>query len=535
MGQSASSVAGAQNRIKFKASPVIFSSMKESDDSEDVVVDVFDVGYFDYSSNLPDECLACIFHFLSSGDRKSCSLVCRRWLRVEGQSRHRLSLNAQSDLVAVVPLIFSRFDSVTKLALKCDRRSTSIGDAALVLISLRCRNLTRLKLRSCRELTDAGMEAFAKNCKGLKKLSCGSCAFGAKGMNAVLDNCSLMEELSVKRLRGITDGAAAEPIGPGVAGGSLRVICLKELYNGQCFGPLIIGSKNLRTLKLFRCSGDWDKILEVIAEQVSGLVEIHLERLQVSDTGLAAISKCSILEILHLVKTPECTNNGLKIVAESCKLLRKLHIDGWKTNRISDEGLIAVAKHCPNLQELVLIGVNPTCASLEKLATNCLNLERLALCGSETVGDPELSCIAAKCIALRKLCIKSCPVSDQGMEALAGGCPNLVKVKVKKCRLVTSESADWLRTTRGSVAVNLDTPEPENPDATSASDGGVPEVGNENRQVTGQVRGVNIASSSTGRSNSFKARLGLTAGRNLVACTFRRWSSFGGSSSSRNN
>ncbi|KAK4344805.1 hypothetical protein RND71_034981 [Anisodus tanguticus] len=112
MGQSASTVAGAQNRIKFRSSPVIFSSMKESDDSEDVVVDVFDVRDFDYSSNLPDECLACIFHFLSSGDRKSCSLICRRWLRVEGQSRHHLSLNAQSDLVAVVPLIFSQFDSV---------------------------------------------------------------------------------------------------------------------------------------------------------------------------------------------------------------------------------------------------------------------------------------------------------------------------------------------------------------------------------------------------------------------------------------
>nr|XP_016455607.1 PREDICTED: F-box protein At1g47056-like [Nicotiana tabacum] len=533
MGQSASTFAGAHNRIKFRSSSPI-SSMKDSDDSDDAVIDVFEVGDFDYTNYIPDECLACIFQSLSSGDRKSCSLVCRRWLRVEGQSRHRLSLNAQSDLVTVVPLIFSRFDSVTKLALKCDRRSTSIGDEALVLISLRCRNLTRLKLRSCRELTDAGMEAFAKNCKGLKKLSCGSCAFGAKGMNAVLNNCSALEELSVKRLRGITDGASAEPIGPGVAGGSLRVICLKELYNGQCFGPLIIGSKNLRTLKLFRCSGDWDKLLEVIAEQVScGLVEVHLERLQVSDTGLAAISKCLNLEILHLVKTPECTNIGLKTVAEHCKLLRKLHIDGWKTNRISDEGLIAVAKHCPNLQELVLIGVNPTCASLEKLATNCLNLERLALCGSETVGDPELSCIAAKCNALRKLCIKSCPVSDQGMEALAGGCPNLVKVKVKKCRLVTSESADWLRTTRGSVAVNLDATEPENPDA-SASDGGVPEVGNENRQVAAQVGGANIASSSTGRSNSFKARLGLTTGRHLVACTFRRWSSFGGSSSSRN-
>ncbi|KAJ0086234.1 hypothetical protein Patl1_08897 [Pistacia atlantica] len=333
----------------------------------------------DFISNLPDECLACIFQSLSSGDRKKCSLVCRRWLRIEGQSRHRLSLNAKSDLQNVIPSLFSRFDVVTKLALKCDRRSVSIGDDALVLISLKCRNLTRLKLRACRELTDAGMSVFAKNCKGLKKLSCGSCTFGAKGMNAVLDNCSTLEELSIKRLRGITDGAAAEPIGPGVASSSLKTICLKELYNGQCFGPLIIGANKLRTLKLFRCSGDWDKLLQLVTDRVTSLGEIHLERIQVTDVGLAAISNCLDLEILHLVKTPECTNLGLAALSERCKLLRKLHIDGWKANRIGDEGLISVAKCCPNLQELVLIGVNPTKLSLEILASNCQNLERFSL------------------------------------------------------------------------------------------------------------------------------------------------------------
>lgn len=422
---------------------------------------------------------------------------------------------------------------MTKLALKCDRKSTSIGDDGLVLISLHCRNLTRLKLRACRELTDAGMAVFARNCKGLKKLSCGSCTFGAKGMNAILDNCSSLEELTVKRLRGITDGAApAEPIGPGAAATSLKTIYLKELYNGQCFGPLIIGSKNLRTLKLFRCSGDWDTLLLLIASRVTGMVEIHLERLQVSDTGVTAISNCMYLEILHLVKTPECTNLGLKAVAENCKLLRKLHIDGWKTNRIGDDGLISVAKNCPNLQELVLIGLNPTRISLELIAANCQNLERLALCGSETVGDAEISCIAAKCIALKKLCIKSCPVSNCGIEALAGGCPNLVKVKLKKCRGVTGEGADWLRTSRGSLAVNLDTHENEHQDA-SASDSNAHDNGLEMPPLPVAIQGVGGgASSSTGRSMSFKARLGLTAGRNLMVCTFRRWSSF--TSGSRN-
>ncbi|KAM1090062.1 hypothetical protein ACFX19_017953 [Malus domestica] len=333
----------------------------------------------DYTSDLPDECLASIFHFLCAGDRKRSSLVCHRWLRVDGQSRHRLSINAQAGLLPFLPALFARFDSVTKLALRCDRKSISLDDDAL-------------------------------NCKGLKKLSCGSCMFGAKAMNAVFEHCPALEELSVKRIRGVHDGS--EPIGDKIASSSLKSITLKEILNGQCFGPLVVGSKNLKTLKLIRCLGDWDTVLEKLGNGNQGVIEIHLERLQVTDLGLSAISKCSNLEVLHIVKAPECSNFGLICVAENCKLLRKLHIDGWRTNRIGDEGLIAISKECPNIQELVLIGVNPTSLSLTAIASNCQKLERLALCGSGSIGDAEFACIAAKCVALKKLCIKGCPISN---------------------------------------------------------------------------------------------------------------------------
>ncbi|GAB2293807.1 Putative VIER F-box protein 1 [Dionaea muscipula] len=479
----------------------------------------------DCTFDLPDECLACIFQSLPPADRKRCSLVCHRWLKVEGQSRHRLSLDAQSDLHPFLPSILSRFDSVTKLSLKCDRRSASVGDDALVLISLRCTNLTRLKLRACRQITNAGIEAFSNNCRSLKKLSCGSCTFGARGLNAVLDNCPGLEELSVKRLRGIT--TVATPIGPGVAAKSMRVICLKELYNGQCFGPLIIGSESLKTLKLFRCSGDWDRILPSMAGTATGVAEVHLERVQVSDVGLKGLSLCAELEILHLVKTPDCTNAGLVAVAERCRRLRKLHMDGCRANRIGDEGLIAVAKNCPELQELLLVGINPTRLSLGMLAESCVKMERLALCGSDTVGDVEISCIAAKCVALKRLCIKNCPVSDHGMEALAGGCPNLVKVKVKKCPAVTFECAHWLRAIRGSLAVNLDTGEGEAQRRHHDNGGNLGNGGGGEQEENIEIALASGATSSSSgiRSASIRSRLCLSTGRNLVACRLRRWAS----------
>ncbi|KAF5735265.1 SKP1 INTERACTING PARTNER 2 family protein [Tripterygium wilfordii] len=400
MGQSSSTTAevnigefSKSMSDRFLSSPIVSRDAVEK------------AGDWDLSSNIPDECLAYIFDFLCDGDRKRCSVVCRRWLRVEGNNRCRLSLNAQSEILSYLPSLFTRFDSVTKLALRCDRKSVSLNDDALILISLRCRNLIRLKLRGCRELTDLGVATFVQNCKGLKKLSCGSCTFGASAMNAVLQHCTGLEELSVKRL-------------------------------------------------------------------------------------------------------------------EKCKKLRKLHIDGWRTNRIGDEGLIAIAKHCSNLVELVLIGVNATHLSLATIAANCQKLERLALCGSSTIGDAEIVCIATKCMKLKKLCVKGCAISNIGVKALGSGCPDLVKVKVKKCRAVTSEIADWLQERRGPVIVNFDVVQYETLDAIVGGYGMQDNVV-ELATMAGQVI-VEDASTSNGRLALIMTKLGLFASRNLVACAFRR-------------
>ncbi|EOA25382.1 hypothetical protein CARUB_v10018713mg [Capsella rubella] len=512
MGQAPSSLAepSVRDTSMFLWSPEFLDC--ESIDFED--------GDYDFTGDLPDDCLAHVFNFLSAGDRKRCSLVCKRWLFVDGQNRHRLSVHAKAEILPFLPCMFDRFDSVTKLALRCDRRSLSMSNEALVMVSVRCSNLTRVKLRGCREITDLGMESFARNCKNLRKLSCGSCNFGAKGINAILEHCMILEDLSVKRIRGIHE--LAEPIQLS-SSSSLRSICLKELVNGQVFESLI-ATRTLRKLKIIRCLGNWDRVLEMKGDGNSSLTDIHLERLQVSDVGLSAISKCSNLETLHIVKTPECSDLGLASVVERCKLLRKLHIDGWRTNRISDCGLMAVAKHCLNLQELVLIGVNATHTSLSAIARNCKKLERLALCGSGTIGDTEIGCIAEKCVGLKKFCIKGCLISDVGIKALALGCPKLVKLKVKKCRLVTHEVREWLRE-RSILVVSMDGDETNGTGIVDGGDQRVLETVVEDLPpVADGNGGVEVAGVSRLGLAMLKAKLGLIAGRNLVACTFRRWS-----------
>ncbi|KAI3807175.1 hypothetical protein L1987_23099 [Smallanthus sonchifolius] len=161
MGQLSSTTAGVPSRRPQHVLDLIRISMADQNPPVFLSPSIGKKADHDIS-DLPDACLAYIFHFLGPADRKRCSLVCRCWLEVEGQSRNRLSLNAQSDLNSVAQSLFSRFDAVTKLSLRCDRRSSSIGDDALILISQRCQNLIRLKLRSCRQLTDSGIETLSK-------------------------------------------------------------------------------------------------------------------------------------------------------------------------------------------------------------------------------------------------------------------------------------------------------------------------------------------------------------------------------------
>uniref|UniRef100_A0A0D9ZMW1 F-box domain-containing protein n=1 Tax=Oryza glumipatula TaxID=40148 RepID=A0A0D9ZMW1_9ORYZ len=467
----------------------------------------------DHTQDLPDEILSLVFASLTPTDRNACSLTCARWKEVDASTRHRLSLDARAALGYAAQGIFARFTAVSKLALRCARGSgtDSLSDdgARQVAAALPSARLARLKLRGLRQLSDDGLASLAGATPVIRKLSVASCSFGPKAFVAVLRSCPLLEDLSVKRLRGLPDTAGAttaiteEILFPPAS--SLRSVCLKDLYSALCFVPLVASSPNLRSLKILRCSGSWDLPLEVIAARVAGLVELHLEKLQVGDRGLSAVSACANLEVLFLVKTPECTDAGIISVAEKCHKLRKLHIDGWRTNRIGDHGLMAVARGCPDLQELVLIGVNPTVQSLRMLGEHCRSLERLALCGCETVGDPEIICLAERCAALKKLCIKGCPVSDRGMCALNGGCPSLVKVKLKRCRGVSYECIENLKVVRGgSFSISLDIVLER--DAGGAIENGGQEAGQvQITELTDQMAAMDLPTNATNAQSSAQA------------------------------
>lgn len=439
---------------------------------------------FDLTLGLPDECLASVFALLGSDDRGSCSLVCRRWHLVDARSRQRLALVARSEIAPSLPPLLRRFGSVSVLSLKCSRKLVSIGDEALARVAASLPSLKKLKLKGCVDVSDDGLRAFSlRRPPALEKVSLAACGFGARGIVSLLCNCPSLRDLTLKRLRKLDaqstplsidayydrdDDDAANDANASKkkkkrVDFQLERLCIKDLHNARLFIPLLCSSKPLKSLVVCRSSGNWDRVLESLRlrrEGATSISEIQMENVQMGDPGLTAIAgSCPDLDTLYLSRVTDCSDEGLSAIAGSCKKLRKLHIDAWTRfggRTIGEEGIAALAAKCSRLQELVLMGIPIKAPSLGLLASNCPCLERVALCNTDSVGDQEMEAIAAKFGAMKKLCIKNCPITARGIEAVVAGCAGLVKLKVKRCRGIGQESVSHLRGRRGGLVISVD-------------------------------------------------------------------------------
>ena len=145
-----------------------------------------------------------------------------------------------------------------------------------------------------------------------------------------------------------------------------------------------------------------------------------------------ALSKCSKMEVFSISRVSDCTDRGIYAVTNGCRKMIKVHLDSGKLRRIGEEGLLSIATKCPQVQELVLMGIVTSVVSLNALSSNCPVLEIMILCNSDGVGDLEMSCILAKFIALKKLCIKHCPTCDDGLVTIVGDYLNIIKYNIQK-------------------------------------------------------------------------------------------------------
>jgi hypothetical protein len=198
------------------------------------------------------------------------------------------------------------------------------GDSEAITTVLRtageaCVNLQELEItQQCASDVVIGWQAIALGCPDLRTIRADFCQMSDRGLTALAEGCRKLQSVTIYDDRnGVTDAAVS----------ALGVHCA-----------------DLRVLHQSGCAA-------------------------VTDTGLCILVKgCARLSTLSL-SGPMCGDSTMLALSEHAPHLRVLKLT--YTPGVTDTGMIAVAKHCRKLRDVLLIGLSITNESIMTIATCC--------------------------------------------------------------------------------------------------------------------------------------------------------------------
>ncbi|KAF9936093.1 Transcription factor COE1, partial [Modicella reniformis] len=175
----------------------------------------------------------------------------------------------------------------------------------------------------------------------------------------------------------------------------------------------------MENLDLSECTDMREPTLKSLAIFFPNLVSLNLARTSgVTDTAVALIvDKCQYLESINLSYCRQLTDLGLFSVAKFCRRnLRVLNLTG--NLKMTNASLMAVAKHCPQIQKLFVGECSQiTDSALEWIArsSSSVSLKELELhrCDKVMFGLPLLELLANKCNVLERLTLTYKQINSQ--------------------------------------------------------------------------------------------------------------------------
>jgi hypothetical protein len=292
---------------------------------------------------------------------------------------------------------------------------------------------TLISLRTyCTCLSDEVLVAIGQRCAKLETL----CMFKPAhwnadshrvtdvGVRAVLEGCPLLQHTDVEEARGISC--------------ELR----RELARRRCF-------TNLKFYQWEHLSEEWAQELLKVCPNLTSLNCQHCERL--TDSVLAVCAEhCPLLESIRLEDCELVSNGGVReLVSKAGGNLRQAFLGHCAL--LSDDAVLAVAGHCPNLEQLA----SPRLildSTVVTLAVACPNLTHVYL-SSTRVSDVGLTALATHCPNLKEVYLYCCRrVTMQGVRVLATNCKNLTKLALDSL-LCRQRLPPQLRRNRACVVV----------------------------------------------------------------------------------
>ncbi|XP_031487887.1 EIN3-binding F-box protein 1-like [Nymphaea colorata] len=392
-----------------------------------------------------------------------------------------------------------------------------ITDKGLLAIAERCRNLSSLTLESCPLVGNSCLQAFGRSCVNLQSISIKDCPLvGDQGVAGLV---ALAANLAKIKLQGVNVSDVSLAV-IGHYGKSVTELSFRGLQNAGERGFWALGNarglRKLKTLTVSSCKGITDVGLEAVGVGCPLLKNLSLRRCCfLSDNGLRAFARVAqVLENLQLEECNRITQIGILTSFAHCKAklktlslikcmgikdqnvclnplpfcnsLRTLTIQGCAG--FGDQGLAAVGKICPRLQQVAFSGltgitdmgffsfiescegelVKVNLNGCENLTDNAVtrlvmhhggSLQVLNLGGCRRVTDVSLKALLMNCPLLQDLDMSRCSITDRGIVSLRSSTkelPDLLILSLSGCSQVSDISLPVLGNLSGSlVGLNL--------------------------------------------------------------------------------
>jgi Leucine Rich repeat len=255
-------------------------------------------------------------------------------------------------------------------------------------------NLEELELSLAVGLTDAGIVAVAELCPGLRALRVtGNSVVTIESLRVLSRACSQLHLLDMSYCRQMGDSAA----------------------------PHLAGFLALQTLKVAKWNITDEFLRVLFGDSCDGkrLSVLHLACCQqLTDVGMGHIARG--------------TNSRLRALSvRSCRL-------------VGDDGLDAVVRHCPFLQDVDVSYNDNLTADGVGLLGQLPHLRRVHAVQCRNVTDATAA-LLADCVGLENVNLSWCSgLTDTGVHSLVSGCPHLVHVSIAGCRFVTDIGVETL-------------------------------------------------------------------------------------------
>ncbi|TKY49851.1 F-box protein [Spatholobus suberectus] len=303
---------------------------------------------------LSDELLLRILSKLPDSQRNSNSLVCQRWLNLQGRLVRTLRVLDWSFVLS--GRLITRFPNLNHVdsvpASFASRRNSGICVSHRV-VSTRVDPAWPFGEENLlpAEAVNAGLRSLAAGCPNLRRLEVAGA--GEAGVSAVGSECATLQELELQRC----DDAVLRGV---AACGNLQILRLIGSVGGfyesvvSDIGLTILaqGCRRLVKLELVGCEGSFDGV-KAIGQCCAMLEELSVVGHRMDDGWLAGVSFCENLKTLRVQSCKVIDGNpGLEEHLGCCQALERVHLE--KCQLRDRNGLGALLSVCRNAKEIVL-------------------------------------------------------------------------------------------------------------------------------------------------------------------------------------